>query len=163
MSEFDAILDTPEQSFAPTVYGGFWMRFLAALVDGIILAIPMYGLMFIFMDSFIDFSNPEAMGEEPPIAGMMSLVIGLIVLQWLYYALMESGKNQATIGKMALNLKVTNMDGGRISFLQATGRHFGKIISGLIIYIGYIMAGFTEKKQALHDMMASCLVVKKNK
>ena len=163
MSEFDAILDTPEESSAPAVYGGFWLRFLAALVDGIILAIPMYGLMFIFMDSFMDFSNPEAMAEEPPMGGMMMFIVAGIVLQWLYYAILESGKNQATIGKMALNLKVTDIDGGRVSFLQATGRHFGKIISGLIIYIGYIMAGFTEKKQALHDMMASCLVVKKNK
>jgi len=80
---------------------------------------------------------------------------------WLYYALMESSKHQATIGKLALGLKVTDMNGQRISFARATGRYFGKIISGMILLIGYIMAGFTEKKQALHDIMANCLVVKR--
>ena len=62
---------------------------------------------------------------------------------------------------MALGLKVTDMEGNRISFGRATGRYFGKIISGMILYIGYIIAGFTEKKQALHDIMANCLVTRK--
>jgi len=82
------------------------------------------------------------------------------VIQWLYFAVMESSKHQGTLGKLALGIKVTDMNGDRISFGRATGRYFGKIISGMIIYIGYIMAGLTEKKQALHDMMASCLVIK---
>ncbi|MCI0556277.1 MAG: RDD family protein, partial [Anaerolineae bacterium] len=63
--------------------------------------------------------------------------------------------------KMALGIVVTDMNGNRISFGRATGRYFGKILSGLIIYIGYIMVAFTEKKQGLHDMMASCLVLNK--
>ena len=100
------------------------------------------------------------------IAGILGSVTGLIVvvaiLGWLYFALMESSKTQATLGKMALGLKVTDLEGNRISFGRATGRYFGKIISGMIIYIGYILAGLTEKKQALHDIMASCLVVRKN-
>jgi len=75
---------------------------------------------------------------------------------------MEYSKTQGTLGKMALGLKVPDLEGEPISFARATGRYFGKIISGLILYIGYILAGLTEKKQALHDIMASCLVVRKD-
>jgi uncharacterized RDD family membrane protein YckC len=74
---------------------------------------------------------------------------------------MESSSKQATLGKLALGIVVTDLNGNRISFGRATGRYFGKIVSGMIFAIGYIMAGFTEKKQALHDMIASCLVVLK--
>ena len=71
---------------------------------------------------------------------------------------MESSSRQATVGKMALGLKVTDLEGRRISFARASGRHFAKYISGMILLIGYIMAGFTERKQALHDMIAGTLV-----
>jgi len=79
----------------------------------------------------------------------------------LYYALMESSAKQATLGKMAISIKVTDMAGNRISFGRATGRYFGKYVSALIMYIGFLMAGFTQQKQALHDIMAGCLVVNK--
>lgn len=99
------------------------------------------------------------------IAGIIGLVFGLIlvivIMGWLYFAFMESSKNQGTLGKLALGLKVSDLEGNRISFGRATGRFFGKILSGMILYIGYILAGLTEKKQALHDMLAGCLVVKK--
>ena len=72
---------------------------------------------------------------------------------------MESSSKQATLGKLALGIVVTDLNGNRISFGRATGRYFGKIVSGMIFAIGYIMAGITERKQALHDIMASCLVV----
>ena len=75
---------------------------------------------------------------------------------------MESSAKQATLGKLALAIKVTDLNGNRISFGRASGRYFAKIISGLIFCIGYIIAGFTEKKQALHDMIANCLVVNVN-
>ncbi len=76
---------------------------------------------------------------------------------------MESSSQQATLGKIALGIMVTDLSGNRISFARASGRHFTKILSGIILYIGFIMAGFTEKKQALHDIIADCLVVKKQK
>src|SRR2546428_774442 len=66
----------------------------------------------------------------------------------------------ATVGKMVFGLKVTNLEGHRISFARATGRHFAKLISAMILLIGYIMAGFSERKQALHDMIAGTLVVR---
>jgi uncharacterized RDD family membrane protein YckC len=74
--------------------------------------------------------------------------------------LMESSAKQATVGKMALGLVVTDLNGNRITFARATGRYFGKALSSLILHIGYLMAGFTPKKQALHDIIAECLVVK---
>ncbi len=89
------------------------------------------------------------------------MILVIAAIGWLYFALMESSKNQGTLGKMALGLKVTDMDGNKISFGRATGRYFSKILSGMILMIGYIIAGFTDKKQALHDMIASCLVLRK--
>lgn len=82
------------------------------------------------------------------------------IVEWLYFAIMESSTHQGTLGKIALGIKVTDIQGNRISFARATGRYFGKILSGLVLMIGFIMAGFTEKKQALHDILADCLVIK---
>jgi uncharacterized RDD family membrane protein YckC len=85
-----------------------------------------------------------------------------IVITWVYYAWMESSQYQGTLGKMALGLIVTDLQGQPVSFARASGRFFAKIITGMIpLGIGYIMAGFTEKKQALHDMIAGCLVLRK--
>jgi uncharacterized RDD family membrane protein YckC len=72
---------------------------------------------------------------------------------------MISSEWQATVGKRAMSIVVTGIDGGRISFGRATGRHFAKYVSAFIIGIGFIMAAFTAKKQALHDMMAETLVI----
>jgi len=88
-------------------------------------------------------------------------MVAMTIAGWLYYALMESSNYQATLGKMALSIKVTDMSGNKVSFGKATGRYFGKIVSTIIFYIGFIMAGFTQQKQALHDIMAGCLVVNK--
>ncbi len=170
------IIDVPQNiSTVPTNYAGFWLRFVAYLLDAIILNIvlwvivlPMLAVLGFSTFSFSQFSDFGSMDEASQ-AGMMTMMatayIGLItsgiVLNWLYYSLMESSTKQATLGKMALNIKVTDMQGNRITFLNATGRYFGKIISSLIMGIGYIMAGFTEKKQALHDIMAGTLVVVK--
>ena len=82
-------------------------------------------------------------------------------IQILYFTFMESSKYQATIGKIALGLIVTDINGGKLDFSKAFIRNICKIISNVTMLIGYIMAGFTEKKQALHDMIASTLVVKK--
>ena len=85
-----------------------------------------------------------------------------VVVTWLYFAYLESSDRQATLGKMALGLFVTDLQGQRITFARATGRFFAKFITGLIpFFIGYIMAAFTEKRQALHDIIAGCLVLKK--
>jgi uncharacterized RDD family membrane protein YckC len=84
-----------------------------------------------------------------------------ILMGWLYYALMESSSNQGTLGKMALGLTVTDQAGQRISFGRATGRFFAKILSAMILLIGFFMIGWTARKQGLHDMIAGTLVVKR--
>jgi uncharacterized RDD family membrane protein YckC len=151
----------------PVTYAGFWWRFLAAIIDGIVVSIaqkiiilPFLGIIGISIFSM----NQSGMTDEESVflmlAAMGPMVSISIVISWLYYALMESSKLRGTLGKMALNIRVTDTNGNRISFARATGRHFGKILSGMILMIGYIMAGFTAKKQALHDMIADCLVIK---
>lgn len=152
-------------------YAGFWLRFIAYIIDNFIMGLGGFLISLPFIGGII-FSaigiggNPESTENlVKGIAGIVGSVIGLILvivlLGWLYFAIMESSKTQGTLGKMALGLKVTDLEGNRVSFGRATGRYFGKIISGMIMYIGYIIAGFTEKKQALHDIMAYCLVVRK--
>lgn len=150
-------------------YAGFWRRFVAHLIDQIIMGcvafmvfIPGLALLGIGIGSGIMDESPSAIGFIlAAIAAYLTAILVVIIMQWLYYALMESSNKQATLGKLALGIIVTDLSGGRISFGRATGRYFGKLISGLIMYIGFIMAAFTEKKQALHDIMASCLVVMK--
>jgi len=85
-------------------------------------------------------------------------VILLVFGSWLYEAFMESSSYQATLGKMIFGMKVTDLHGNRISFARATGRHFARWLSALILFIGYIMVGFTERKQGLHDLLAGTLV-----
>jgi len=155
----------------PVRYAGFWLRFVAYIIDELILGFVGFFISLPFIGSIIfnAFQLADSGGHEEKIflgvAGIVGAVflwiIASIVVGWLYFALMEASKNQGTLGKMALSLKVTDMEGNRISFGRASGRYFGKIISGMIFMIGYILAGLTEKKQALHDMIANCLVIRK--
>jgi len=147
-------------------YAGFWLRFLAYLIDSLVLSVPAVFFVFLmFVGMAGSLSQIERRNEVVPVLGSILFFILFYVLLfaglWLYYAIMESSSWQATLGKKALNLQVTDLDGRRISFGRASGRFFGKLISGMILNIGYIMAGFTEKKQALHDMIAGCLVLRR--
>jgi len=107
----------------------------------------------------------EAVGQAVGVAVAIAMGIGLLLywlIEWLYFAGFESSSWQATPGKKVLNLVVTNLTGTRISFGRATGRYFSKWVSELIpLAIGYILAGITERKQALHDMIASTLVLRR--
>jgi len=151
-------------------YAGFWLRFLAHIIDGLIIGavggailLPMF-----FLTGLGGFINALSHDRQPDPAVIASFIssIALLVLvsvlgSWLYYAYFESSDWQASVGKKVMNLIVTDMDGNRITFGRASGRYFAKIISGLIpLGIGYILAGVTEKKQALHDMITSCLVLR---
>ena len=150
----------PPQQF--TRYAGFWLRFVAMIIDTIILAVVNNVIGF-FGGYLIGMSLARSGTPSQQIiltAEFASGVIG-IVIDWLYCALMESSANQGTLGKMALGIKVTDLQGQRVTFGRASGRHFGKFISALIAMVGFIMAAFTHRKQALHDIMAGCLVVPK--
>jgi uncharacterized RDD family membrane protein YckC len=194
---------------------GFWMRFLAAIIDGILVSIitsiisSIFGLnramirlneisRSVAAGGSIEAIQNEAGALVAPI--FLSLVFSLLV-NWLYFALLESSKSQATLGKMALGLKVSNLSEQPIGFGQATWRYFAKQIPGLvslivlsfgmipiipvisdptsaaaraaagtfllvffvsllIAIVPFLMAGFTAKKQALHDILAKTLVVK---
>ena len=151
--------------FAQQAYAGFWLRFCAAFVDGILLQIVSIIVNVVLFaaagESYFDYW-PQGRPMNPAAAGM-SLLAGLfgVIIGWLYFATQEASARQATLGKLAVGIVVTDLNGQRVSFARATGRHFGKYISMITLLIGYIMAGFTERKQALHDMMAGALVVKK--
>ncbi len=154
---------------APIVYkaySGFWQRFGAYIIDSILLSIVsgicitimmvVLGGAMVFSTGFHDLTS-IAYG-----LGMaFSIVLLSTLINWLYYTLMESSSYQATIGKMALSMVVIDEFGGRISFARANGRYWSKILSAMFLWAGYIMAAFTEKKQALHDLIATTFVVDK--
>ncbi len=140
--------ETTNDSTDVVKYAGFWKRFFAYFIDGFVLCAIGFVLGFVVAIIHIDISDRATQLID-------------IIISWLYFAGMESSLSQATLGKRAIGIKVTDMDGERITFLRATGRYFAKIISGTILLIGYIMAAFTDKKQALHDIIASTLVVVK--
>jgi len=143
-------------------FASFWERFLAYCIDSAILTLGsvVVGFMGAFFIGFV----MALMGMEIEAMEDFFVVLYYILafgLSWLYFTIMESSKLQATPGKKICNLVVTDTSGNRISFLRANGRFWSKFISGAIFAIGYIMAAFTEKHQALHDMIAETLVVKK--
>jgi uncharacterized RDD family membrane protein YckC/Tfp pilus assembly major pilin PilA len=119
------------------IHAGFWRRCAAYLIDGLILFLPGMLLMLI------------------PILGVILYFVG----RWLYFALMESSESQATLGKRAMGLIVTDGKGQRLGFGQASGRYFAGAVSYITLYIGYALAGWTQRKQALHDLIADTCVV----
>jgi uncharacterized RDD family membrane protein YckC len=154
-------------------YAGFWLRVVAYLIDSVILSMA-------FMAIFIPFAIMTGLtavlgnihpGEDPRDIGAvlggtfflaLFTVMSLAFLGgWLYHAKMESSSWQATLGKKALNLRVTDLYGARVTFARASGRHFAKLITGLIpLGIGFMLAGLTERRQTLHDIIAGCLVLR---
>lgn len=149
-----------------TNYAGFGVRFVAALIDGILLGIvnavimtPLLGQTF----SMALKADQGVVSEFDVMALITTFIISKVAILfagWLYYAVMESNTYQGTLGKKLMNIKVTDLQGSRVSFARATGRYFGKILSAMIFMVGYLMAAFTVKKQGLHDMISGCVVVK---
>ena len=150
-------------------YGGFWIRFLAYIIDRIVLSIVAAPFYFILvLPRILPIIEDAQRNQEPPSPAMIGAIIGsaftygflFLLGAWLYDALLTSSSWQGTVGKKVLRLKVTDETGNRIGFGRATGRFFGKILSAMIIYIGFIMIGFTDRKRGLHDMLAGTLVMK---
>jgi uncharacterized RDD family membrane protein YckC len=148
-----------------TRYGGFWLRVVAAILDAVLV-----GVVLIPVNAILFGASAFGMGMgrwhpgqpfNPAILGVFLLMGGIrVVANWIYEAWLTSSSWQATIGKKVVQLKVTDLNGQRISFARATGRHFAKWLSTIIFFVGFIMVGFTERKQGLHDMIAGTLVQK---
>jgi len=169
--------DQPEPA-TPPIAGvalqpaGFWIRFVAAAIDAAIIAAVMGLLVAIYgVAVALIFSDGVDLGKLPGLAFAFALytifplmVIGVpiaIIGGWLYEVLMLSSRRGATLGKMAVGVRVVTADGGRLSFGRSAGRRFAKYLSGLVLAVGYIMAAFTSRKRALHDMIAETLVVRR--
>ncbi|PYR85541.1 MAG: hypothetical protein DMG19_14785 [Acidobacteria bacterium] len=130
---------TPSPATGVARYAAFWERFVAQVIDAVILSVAT-GTVFT-----ATFGAGMAIGFFAP---------------WLYEAFMTSSEWQATVGKRVMSIVVTDLNGNRMSFARATGRHFAKYISVFLLGIGFVIAAFTAKKQALHDMIAETLVMK---
>jgi uncharacterized RDD family membrane protein YckC len=149
-------LPLPQHAVRPGLHAGFWLRLAAYLIDGVILA-PVFAALYLSLGGpwppHLDVVLPAGVWPPMWIAGLL--------IPWLYYAGCESSVLQATPGKLALGLRVVDVYGHRVGVARATGRFFGKLLSGLILDVGYLLAAWTPRKQALHDLMAGCCVVRK--
>jgi uncharacterized RDD family membrane protein YckC/Tfp pilus assembly major pilin PilA len=130
------------------MYAGFWKRSAAALVDLLVVLVPMAAIGMI-----------AALLTGPKSQVTATADMAALLVPWLYFAFMESAPTQATIGKLAFGLRVVGLDGQRLSFLRASTRFLGKILSVLSLGFGFLMVGVTHRKQALHDVIGRCLVL----
>lgn len=155
-------------------YAGFGLRLVAIIIDWIIISIVQTFIIVPILAAigFGMFSSASSMNmEDPEVAvGMVGAIMAMAGTYWIlamcislfYFTIMESSKAQGTVGKMALGIIVTDMNGAKLDFGKAFIRNLCRIISNMTLLIGYIIAGFTEKRQALHDIIAGTLVIKKN-
>jgi uncharacterized RDD family membrane protein YckC len=145
------------------VYAGFWKRVAASMIDSLVLMVVIL-ILAIFLGVFSAAASLGRGGAGLSSGSMISLglfylfeIVGIA----LYFAMMHASSMQATLGKMAVGIKVTDDSGQRISFWRGVGRYFAYLLSSLVLFVGYIMAAFTDRKRALHDMICSTLVVDK--
>lgn len=138
----------------PSAYGGFWIRFVAYLVDSVILFTAFCLLAFVLVLA----------GAAGGLGETVAKLLGLLCFAGpvLYWGLMQSSSRQATFGKALLGMKVTDADGERLTPLRSLARELAKIVSSIPMMIGFVLAAFTGRKQALHDMMASTVVVRES-
>jgi uncharacterized RDD family membrane protein YckC len=152
------------ENIQPVTYGTFWQRVAASIIDGLIVTIPLAIIeRFIFPQEVIvrpdyGYSSYFFLRGFISSAGLLNVLVN-----WLYSALQESSSTQATIGKKAMGLMVTDLEGNRISFGRATGRFFAKYLSTVILFIGYLMMLWSEKRQTLHDKLAETLVIRSDR
>jgi uncharacterized RDD family membrane protein YckC len=166
---------TPDEEEGPDigVYAGLGRRFVAFIVDFIIIllfdlvAMTVLGLTRGIQNSYFYFVQHipvEQLTTEGTMGAMLGSVLAaygmvLIVIPWLYFAGFESSRSQATPGKLLMRIVVTDMTGNKPTFARVTLRHFAKFVSALVILIGFLMIGLTQKRQGLHDKIAGCLVL----
>ena len=147
------------------VYAGFWKRVAASMIDGFVvgvagMVIQMILMMVLFGVGIGMSGSPENLfASSGAIAMIVAVYLIPLIMQVVYFAMFHASAKQATLGKMAIGIKVTDDNGGRISTARGVGRYFAYMVSSLILGIGLLMAAFTDRKRGLHDMMASTLVV----
>jgi uncharacterized RDD family membrane protein YckC len=144
-------------------YGGFWIRFLAVIIDSLIFSVVTVSVFAIGMLMFpIDWANVgRSQADLFQVAALEGVVwLGTLLFAAIYETWMI-GRYAATLGKMACGLRVIASDGGKVSYGRSLGRHFAKHLSSFILGIGYIMAGFDDEKRALHDRICDTRVIKK--
>ena len=142
-------------------YAGFWFRVIAAIVDGIISQIG--AIIVVFPLAFAlgaSMAGTSSQREIEAAAEAFGMIMGILI-QCLYFTVSESSSWQATLGKKMFGLKVTDMAGNKIGFGKANARYWSKIISAIILLVGFLMVAFTKQKQGLHDIIAGTLVIKK--
>ena len=140
-------------------YAGFWRRFTAFVIDAILFSVVQTFISVAVIGGVMTVTP----GDEAAVFAVVAINLAMFAVMWLYFSLMESSSLQGTLGKMMVGVVVTDVNGDRISFGRASGRYFAKGVSAVILMIGYVMAAFTERKQALHDIIAGCLVIRKPK
>jgi len=155
------------------VYAGLGRRFVAFIVDFILIVIfgiiavsffnQVNGIMYLYYIVALHAPIASLTTAGTPAAALTPIVAALglfvVVVPWLYYAGFESSRGQATPGKVLMRLEVTDLEGNRLSFARATLRFFGKFISLIIVFIGFVMIGLTKKRQGLHDKIAGTIVL----
>ena len=158
----------PAATAAGVHYAGFWMRFVAVVIDSIIVGVvtgPLMGIIQVAagLHGGLLSGNPGNLESVNIglLAGTLALMVTIsVAASALYEAWLISTSKQATVGKMVFRIKVTDLEGRRISFARALGRHFAKYVSSFTLMIGYIMQVFTARRQALHDIIAGTLVIR---
>lgn len=142
-------------SAAEARFGGFWIRVGAYIIDVFVLVVPFLLISTLVLPPV----KPPFTPKELLVAELLSWLLAML-LWWLYYGVLESSAWQATVGKKAVGLQVVDENSQRLSFGRASGRFFAKLISSAILCIGFLMVGWTEKKQGLHDLVATTFVTK---
>ncbi len=131
-------------------YAGFWRRLAACLIDGLLL-----GVVQVTLAMIVQTIAPDDLRAQANIAP-----VG-ILLAWAYFSLLESSPAQATVGKIALDIYVTDRNGDPIDYRRASIRYWAKLISSLALMLGWLMAAFTPGKRGLHDYLAGTLVLRR--
>jgi uncharacterized RDD family membrane protein YckC/Tfp pilus assembly protein PilE len=145
---------------AAGLYGGFWMRAAAVVLDALVFWVALFVVTFVLFFVLALVTPHQSIASTQPQTAQLLSAFLLLLAALLYFPLWESSAKQATPGKLALGLRVTDENGNRIGFWHALGRHLGKIVSWALLYVGYMLAGWTGRKQALHDLMAGTFVVR---
>ena len=165
--------DTPVAAAAPVdgaepdlVYGGFWLRLVAKIIDGFILGFIGFFLAGFLMRDLIPLM--EQMDPENPAPEVLMQVMGVYLKVWFYnqvillaYTWFFLAKFEATPGKLALGLRIVRADGSKLSHGRIIGRFFAEKLSAFVFFIGYLIAAFDDQKRALHDMICDTRVVRR--